>query len=177
MTKHKITIVSIILGSIVIIGFTIATVSGIFAATIIRDRQAAPQPSLDSSPPVLEITLEIELDLPGLTTSTPSNELVEQIHVRYILTSDKSTANDVLAKLKSGANWDEMCRQYSIDEVAIRTGCDVGWFHRGVMFEEIDNLAFSAPVGEFRGPVQIEYGWIIIQVLEREMRPYSEGSR
>lgn len=183
MTKNNITILSIIAGTIVI-GLLIVITGGIIAAKIIREKESPSQ----LSKPVVEITLEVDpaflTSIAALVTTTPSNELVEQVHVRYILTSDKTTANDVLAKLNSGASWEEMCRQYSLDKIAIQTGCDLGWFHRGVMLEGIENLAFNAPIGEFQGPEQIEYGsdqirygWIIIQVLGREMRPDSEGSR
>jgi len=182
MTKNKITALSIIAG-IVVICLSIVIASGVIATKIINERKFASQPDIDSTQ-VAEfffskddpVFLTAIAALPTATTAPPSSELVEKVHVRYILTSDKTTANDVLGKLKSGANWSEMCRQYSLDKVTAQTDCDLGWFPHDVMVKEFESLAFNTPVGEFGGPEQTIYGWVIIQVLGHEIRPYTEGS-
>ena len=180
MTKNKITALSIVVG-IVLVCFSIVIASGVIVTKTINERKIASQPTIDSTQ-VAE--LFFSEDNPALLTAvalfptaTPSSELVEKVHARYILTSDETTANDVLVKLKSGANWNEMCKQYSTDKVTAKNDCDLGWFPRGVMVEELETLAFSTPVDEFGGPEQTIYGWVIIQVLGHEIRPYTEGSQ
>ncbi len=185
--KNKITGLRIVIG-IVITCLSIVVVGGVIATIIIREMKSASQLNSNSSTPiVIEATLELDpaslTSVAALPTTTPSNELVEQVYVRHILTSDKDTAIAVLQKLKSGADWNEMCKQYSLDKNTIQAGCDLGWLRRGVAVEEYEILAFNAPVGEFIGPEKIiygsnkiDYGWFIIQVLSHEMRPYSEYS-
>ena len=180
MMKNKFTTSSIVIG-IVLICLSIVIVSGVIATNIINEKKIAAQPTIDSTQVV---ELFFSEDNPSLLTTvasfptaTPSSELVEKVHARYILTSDETTANDVLVKLKSGANWTEMCKQYSTDTVTAQNDCDLGWFHRDVMVEEFETLAFDTPVGEFGGPEQTIYGWVVIQVLGHEIRPYTEGSQ
>jgi parvulin-like peptidyl-prolyl isomerase len=180
MMKNKITAFSIVVG-IVLVCLSIAIVSGVIATKIINERKIASQPTID---PTQVVELFFSEDNPSyltavasLPTATPSSELVEKVHARYILTSDETTANDVLVKLKSGANWAEMCKQYSADKVTAQNDCDLGWFPRGVMVEEFETLAFNTSVGEFGGPEQTIYGWVIIQVLGHEIRPHTEGSQ
>jgi parvulin-like peptidyl-prolyl isomerase len=179
MMKNKITTLSIVIG-IVLVCLSIVIASGVFATKIINERNIASQPTLDSTQ-VAEIFSEDNpaflTAVASFPTSTPSSELVEKVHARYILTSDKNTANDVLVKLKSGANWTEMCKKYSLDKDTFKTDCDLGWFPRNVMVKEFEILAFNTPVGEFGGPEQTSFGWVIIQVLGHEIRPYTEGSQ
>lgn len=180
MMKNKITSLSIVVG-IVLVCLSIVIVSGVIATKTNNERRIASQPTIDFTQVAEHFFSE---DNPGLltavasfTTATPSSELVEKVHVRYILTPDETTANDVLVKLKSGANWAEMCKQYSTDKDTAQNDCDLGWFSRDVMVEEFETLAFNTPVGEFGGPEQTIYGWVIIQVLGHEIRPYTEGSQ
>jgi parvulin-like peptidyl-prolyl isomerase len=178
--KNKTTTLSIVIG-IVLICLSIVIASGVIATKTINQRKLASQPTIDSTQ-VFEFFFSEDnpaflTSIAALPTATPSSELVEKVHARYILTSDKVTANDVLVKLKSGANWTEMCRQYSLDKVTAQTDCDLGWFPRGVMVKEFETLAFDTPVGEFGGPEQTIYGWVIIQVLGHEIRPYTEDSQ
>jgi len=180
MTKNKAITLSIIAG-IVIICSLIVIASGVVTTKIIDERKIASQPTIDTTQ-VAEFFFSEDnpaflTAVASFPTSTPSSELVEKVHARYILTSDETTANDVLVKLKSGASWTEMCKQYSTDTVTAQNDCDLGWFPRDVMVEEFETLAFNTPVGEFGGPEQTIYGWIIIQVLGHEIRPYTEGSQ
>jgi peptidyl-prolyl cis-trans isomerase SurA len=41
--------------------------------------------------------------------------------------------------------------------------------------EAFDEVVFSLPVGEISEPVQTQFGWHIIEVLEREERDLSAG--
>jgi parvulin-like peptidyl-prolyl isomerase len=179
MTQNKATALSIIAGIIVICS-SIIIASGVIATKIINERKFASQRNIVSTQVAESFFLEDNpaflTAIAALPTTTPSSELVEKVHARYILTSDKTTANEVLLKLKSGANWAEMCKQYSLDKVTAQIDCDLGWFPRDVMVKEFETLAFNTPVGEFGGPEQTIYGWVIIQVLGHEIRPYTEGS-
>lgn len=180
MTKNKATTPSIII-VIILIGLAIAIATIVIATKAIDERKFAVHPTIDSTQAFESFFSENNpaflTAIASLPTTTPSSELVEKVHVRYILTSDNTTANDVLVKLKSGTNWTEMCKQYSLDKVTAQTDCDLGWFPRGVMVEEFEVLAFNTPVSEFGGPEQTIYGWVIIQVIGREIRPYTEGSQ
>lgn len=48
-------------------------------------------------------------------------------------------------------------------------GGDLGYFPRGVMVDEFDEVAFATPVGEITKPFKTQFGWHI--VLIRDRRP------
>jgi peptidyl-prolyl cis-trans isomerase C len=50
---------------------------------------------------------------------------------------------------------------------------DLGYFPRGVMVDDFDEVAFKAPIGEVSAPFRTQFGWHI--VLVRDRRP--EGVR
>lgn len=89
-----------------------------------------------------------------------------QIHARHILVEDEDEANDLKAQLDDGADFAELAEENSTDGSAA-SGGDLGFFTEGRMVPEFDEVAFSLDVDEISDPVQSEFGYHIIQVLER----------
>ncbi len=95
-----------------------------------------------------------------------ANEPV-QVSARHILVDDEATALEVKAKLDAGEDFSELVTAYSKDTGSVSAGGDLGYFSRGQMVTEFENVAFSQPIGEISEPVQTTYGYHIIKVEDR----------
>jgi peptidyl-prolyl cis-trans isomerase D len=79
----------------------------------------------------------------------------------------KKKIDAVYAKAKSGANFAALAKQYS-EGPSAPGGGDLGWFGRGDMVPEFEEVAFSTPKGQVSEPVKSQFGWHIIYVEDRK---------
>jgi parvulin-like peptidyl-prolyl isomerase len=96
--------------------------------------------------------------------------VAEQVHARHVLLPTRERAEEVLARLQAGEDFSYLAREYSEDISSRESGGDVGFFPRGVMPPEVEEVAFSLEVGETSEIVETQFGFHIVQVLEREER-------
>ncbi len=101
--------------------------------------------------------------------------LGEQIHVRHILVATEEEARRVLERLKAGEDFAQLARELSRDTASGKNGGDLGWIGRGMTVEPFEKAAFALEVGRWSEPVQTQFGFHIIQVLEKEMRPDAQA--
>lgn len=93
---------------------------------------------------------------------------MEQVHARHILLLSEEEAQQVLAKLKAGEDFAALAQQYSQDMGSKDNGGDIGFFPQGIMLPEFEEAAFSLPPGEVSSVVRSQFGFHIIQVLEKD---------
>lgn len=98
----------------------------------------------------------------------PVPPAVEQVHARHILVMSEAEAMDVLIKLRSGESFADLAKQYSLDKGSSDTGGDLGFFPRGVMPPELETVAFALSPGRTSGVVRTDFGYHIMEVLEKD---------
>ena len=107
--------------------------------------------------------------------STDTPVVITQTHARHILikTSEltsESEARSRLAEIKrrieGGADFAAQAKLYSEDGSAAQGG-DLGWVSPGVFVPEFERAMNALKVGQISDLVQTEFGWHLIQVIER----------
>lgn len=107
---------------------------------------------------------------------------VQQTHARHILikvtevTSEpeaRQKINQVHSRLKSGEDFAALAKLYSQDGSAQKGG-DLGWLYPGDTVPAFDQAMNALKIGEISNPVQSQFGFHIIQVLERRTTDVSQ---
>jgi foldase protein PrsA len=105
----------------------------------------------------------------------PARE-AEQVHARHILVADEETGNEVLTRLKAGEDFAALAAELSEDTASKENGGDLGWFPTGAMVAPFEEAAFALEVGETSGLVKSDFGYHIIEVLEKGMHELDEST-
>jgi foldase protein PrsA len=92
----------------------------------------------------------------------------EQVKASHILVEDEETAKEIKQKLADGADFADLAKEYSTDEGSKENGGELGFFPRGTMVTEFEDVAFSLPKNEISEPVKSDYGYHIIKVEEKK---------
>lgn len=101
---------------------------------------------------------------------------VQQTRVRHILISPdevrspreaRRQAQSLYNRIREGANFDELARANSDDPGSAAQGGDLGWVGSGELVPAFEQAMEAMAPGEISEPVQSQFGWHIIEVLER----------
>jgi peptidyl-prolyl cis-trans isomerase D len=99
----------------------------------------------------------------------------EQIRASHILLKTegkddaavKKQAQELLARVKAGADFAELAKKNSQDESSAVKGGDLDFFGKGQMVPEFDKVAFSMKPGEISDLVKSQFGYHIIKVTDK----------
>jgi peptidyl-prolyl cis-trans isomerase C len=94
----------------------------------------------------------------------------EEVHARHILVPTEDEAKAILAQLKGGADFATLAKEKSKDPGAAEGG-DLGYFTRDQMVPEFADVAFKLDKGQISDPVKTQFGWHIIKVEDKRVKP------
>ena len=103
----------------------------------------------------------------------------ERVHARHILLATtgksdaekakiKAKADDLLKQLRAGGDFAALAQKNSEDPGSASKGGDLGWVVRGQMVKEFEDTTFALKPKEISNVITTQYGFHIIQVLEKE---------
>ena len=117
------------------------------------------------------------------------DEWEPQIKVQHILIAAKATASDeekaaakakaeeLIQKLKDGADFSELAKENSADTGTASKGGEIGPFKRSDMVKEFSEASYNLKnVGDItETPVETQFGYHIIKMLDKgEKKPFDE---
>jgi peptidyl-prolyl cis-trans isomerase C len=94
----------------------------------------------------------------------------EEVHARHILVPTEDEAKAILAQLKGGADFATLAKEKSKDPGAAEGG-DLGYFTKDQMVPEFAEVAFKLNKGQLSDPVKTQFGWHIIKVEDKRVKP------
>ena len=94
----------------------------------------------------------------------------EEVHARHILVPTEDEAKAILAQLKAGADFATLAKEKSKDPGGADGG-DLGYFTKDQMVPEFAAVAFKLDKGQISDPVKTQFGWHIIKVEDKRMKP------
>ena len=99
-------------------------------------------------------------------------EMVNISHILLKPSVDREQAyqriQQLLERIRSGEDFDMLAQEYSEDPGSAGEGGDLGWFTRGTMLPEFEEVAFSLEPGQISDVVETDLGYHIIKVEEKD---------
>ena len=96
---------------------------------------------------------------------------VEEVRARHILVEGEEDAKKIAARVKGGEDFAKIAKEVSKDPGSGAEGGDLGFFTRDRMVPEFAEAAFAIKPGEISNPVKSQFGFHIIKVEERRLKP------
>ena len=102
--------------------------------------------------------------------------IIRQTHARHILirtdelTSDQDAKNrldQLYQRIKGGEDFATLARAHSDDKASAIKGGDLGWVSPGDLVPKFEEVMDALPINGLSEPFRTQFGWHIVQVLER----------
>ena len=94
-----------------------------------------------------------------------------EVRARHILVETEDEAKAALARLKGGEDFAKVAGDLSKDPGSKAEGGDLGFFSKERMVEPFAETAFKLEPGQVSDPVKTQFGWHVIRVEEKRVKP------
>ncbi|OGS23276.1 MAG: hypothetical protein A2252_09335 [Elusimicrobia bacterium RIFOXYA2_FULL_39_19] len=81
----------------------------------------------------------------------------------------KKKIEEIQAKLKKDAEFEDLAKEYSEDTGSADKGGDLGTFGKGEMVKEFDDVVFAMQLGDISGIIKSEFGYHIVKLEGKEI--------
>ncbi len=89
-----------------------------------------------------------------------------EMKASHILIKDRALAQELLKRIKQGANFESLAREHSTCP-SKSSGGDLGWFGPGKMVPPFESACKGLGVGSISDVVQTQFGYHIIKLTGR----------
>lgn len=120
-----------------------------------------------------------------LSKSNQAQTTPRRVKARHILASTRNGRSaaeareliqQIAARLKEGGDFASLAASFSEDPASASKGGDLGWFGRGEMVPQFEQMAFTTPPDTVTEPFFTDFGWHLLEVTDQELdtNPRSE---
>lgn len=96
------------------------------------------------------------------------NTEITEVRAAHILVQTKDEALKLKEEIEANKiTFEEAAKQNSMCPSKAQGG-DLGYFGRHMMVKEFETASFEAPVGTVTDPVQTQFGWHLIKVIDKK---------
>ena len=106
----------------------------------------------------------------------------QEVHARHILVrapagdekadkAAKAKIEAVIARLNKGEDFAKVAKEVTEDPSGKANGGDLGYFTKQQMVPEFSEVAFKLDKGQISAPVKTQFGWHVIKVEDKRVKP------
>ena len=88
-----------------------------------------------------------------------------KVKCSHILVEKQSESIAIMERIKNGEKFGKLAKELSIDSGSAKKDGNLGYFTKGMMVKQFENVAFKLQIGEVSEPVKTEFGYHIIKRL------------
>lgn len=78
----------------------------------------------------------------------------------------KKKIDEAQAQLEGGADFADVAKSLSDDQVSGQRGGDMGWIRKGAIEERFSDAAFALSKGSYSDPIETNFGYHIVKVID-----------
>ena len=94
----------------------------------------------------------------------------EEAQARHILVETEELAKEIKDKLKNGGDFSALAKEHSKDPGSKDNGGDLGFFTKGQMVPEFEQIVFTLNKGDVSEPVKTQFGWHLIKLEDKRAK-------
>lgn len=95
-------------------------------------------------------------------------EPTREYHAAHIIVGTEEEAAAIKAEIEGGADFGDVAKEKSTDGAAANGG-DLGWFGLEAMVKPFGDAVAAMEPGGLAGPVQTEYGWHVVKLIDTRL--------
>ncbi|MCC7516308.1 MAG: peptidylprolyl isomerase [Pseudomonadales bacterium] len=118
-----------------------------------------------------------------LAIQAAAEKPISQVHARHILIKPSAVRDDeevqkllrkIIKAVQNGSDFSALAKKYSEDPGSALKGGDLGWVSAGQVVPEFEAVMNDTPTGSVSEPFRTQFGWHIVQAVERRDQNMSE---
>jgi parvulin-like peptidyl-prolyl isomerase len=110
----------------------------------------------------------------ALSESLAEGETLETRTVRHILVESEEAGDEAVDRLEEGEDFGELAEELSTDEGSAAQGGELPPSPRGAFVPEFDEATWDAELNEVVGPIESQFGFHVLEVLEEDTTEASD---